>query len=454
LREYLFGVVGITHSQSAHVFVSPLSFERWKWNICTFGYVTMLRSAILIVIYFTTVLSLSSLRPRARKLSHNTRLFERNSNDPSAELTNTLALLDQQWKIQQKSQPRSRWTTLILPKNDEHKKILEAPPFSPVNLGHDFCYLLEPPNNSVPSCLIVFTGGAGLGTYPQISYNEFLVRLSNRLNAAIITAPYQVGLDHFALAKNTGDITRRAILHCQDDPSRQYSTNIPTFSLSHSLGSKLACIYVTATEQNYDGIGYISFNNFSFGATIGMAKEFASVIRNSAGYDDPISGIPSDAINSLFNFAEMAISAAGIDFSPSQNDMDRLIRMKYGDELRCKTRFFSFDDDLLENTQDVVAACGDVPMVSGLPGTHLTPVYFKLGLEDLELPDDAKEVASDAMGGFRNLSFGNDEELEFLVSEVCKWILSENPTRHPKWKHEQPLLAGQSTSTDSTETII
>jgi hypothetical protein len=411
----------------------------------------MLRRTILIAINFTTVLSLASLHPRRSNRLQITRLFAGKSNDPSAELTSTLALLDHQWKIQQKSQPRSRWTTLILPKDDEGKESFEAPPFSPVALGQDFCYLLEPPNNSVPSCLIVFTGGAGLGSYPQIAYNEFLVRVSNRLNAAVITAPYQVGLDHFTIAKNTGDITRRAILYCQDDPSRQYKATIPTFSLSHSLGSKLSCIYITATEQNYDGIGYISFNNFSFGATVGMAKEFASVIRSTSGYDDQFSGIPSDAINSLINFAEMAISAVGIDFSPSQNDMDRLMRLKYGNDQRRKTRFFSFDDDILENTKEAVAACGNIPTVSGLPGTHLTPVYFKLGLEDLELPNDAKEVARDAMGGFRNISFGNDEELEFLTSEVCKWILGEEPTRQPNWKQEQPLLTGQSTSADGTE---
>ena len=415
----------------------------------------MIPVVILLALCLTTTLSLSPVRPGGRSRPQIFRLSlssKGRSNDPSAELTNTLARLDEQWKIQQKSQPRSRWTTLILPKDDDDKKSFEAPAYSPVTLGQDFCYLLEPPNNSVPSCLIVFTGGAGLGTYPQIAYNEFLVRLSNRLNAAVITAPYQVGLDHFALAKSSGDITRRAILHCQDDPARQYSTTIPTFSLSHSLGSKLSCIYVTATEQNYDGIGYISFNNFSFGATIGMAKEFAEVLRNSAGYDDRVSGIPSEAINTLFNFAEMAISAVGIDFSPSQNDMDRLMRLKYGDEQRRKTRFFSFDDDALENTQDAIAACGDIPTVSGLPGTHLTPVYFKLGLDDLELPDDAKDAARDAMGGFRNISFGSNEELELLVSEVCNWIKGQEPSRRPKWKTDQPQLAGQNTSTENTGT--
>jgi Protein of unknown function (DUF1350) len=255
---------------------------------------------------------------------------------------------------------------------------------------------------------------------------------------------------YFPQAKSTGDLTRRAILHCQDDPSRQYSTTLPTFSLSHSLGSKLACIYSTATEQNYDGIGYISFNNFSFGATIGMAREFADVLRKSAGYDEQASSMSNDAINTVVNFAEMAITAAGIDFSPSQNDMDRLMKMMYGDDQRRKTRFFTFDDDNLDNTREAVSACDNIPSASGLPGTHLTPVYFKIGIDDMELPDGAREMALDAMGGLSSISFGNDDELELLVAEVSKWIMGQKPSRQPKWKGEQPQLAGLIESSENT----
>jgi Protein of unknown function (DUF1350) len=415
----------------------------------------MFRTVVLATICFANVVSFSSVHPRRWNRSRTLLLHSSTSGssnadiDPTADLTSTLARLDDQWRIQQTSLPRSRWTTLVLPKDDEEKKMFEEKSFptGSVMMTPDYCYLLEPPENSVPSCLIVFTGGAGLGTYPQIAYNEFLLRLSNRLNAAVITAPYQVGLDHFTLARVTGDLTRRAIVHCQDDPSRQYPENLPTFSLSHSLGCKLSCIYITATEQCYDGIGYISFNNFSFAATISMAKEFAEVIRKNAGYDTQASGISSEAINTLFNFAEMAIAAVGIDFSPSQQDMERLMKLKYDEKQRRKTRFFSFDDDMLENTQDALIACDDIPSVSGLPGTHLTPVYFELGIEDVELPDDVKEMTRNAMGGLRNISFGNNEELEALVSEVCDWIMGKKPSRPPKWQNEKPQLVAQSDST-------
>lgn len=363
------------------------------------------------------------------------------------ELTNTLARLDQQWKILQKAQSsRSRWAKVILPADEtvasyEQASENSAPTFQ------DFCYLLEPPNKSIPSCIIVFTGGAGLGTYPQIAYNEFLFRLSNRLNAAVVTAPYQVGLDHFALAKETGELTRRAVIHCQDDPSRLYPASLPTYSLSHSLGSKLSCIYIAATDQEYDGIGYISFNNFSFEKTIGMAKQFAETIRQNTGVDNQVSGLSETALNSIFKVAEMVVAAAGIDFSPSQSAMDRLIALKYSEQQQLKTRFFAFDDDLLENTQDVLNACSTSrPSVSGLPGTHLTPVYFKLGLDEVELPDEAKDMAREAMGGFRSASFGNEEELKVLVDEVCDWITGKEPSRKPAWLRERPQISGSASS--------
>ena len=72
--------------------------------------------------------------------------------------------------------------------------------------------MLEPPNNSIPSCVVVFTGGAGLGQFPQVAYNELLSEISKTLNAVCLTAPYEVGLDHFGLAKATGEKLRRVLM--------------------------------------------------------------------------------------------------------------------------------------------------------------------------------------------------------------------------------------------------
>ena len=397
--------------------------------------------------------------------------------DPTSDLTSTLARLDRQWEIQQRATPTSRWTKLVLPSSEEEKQDPSTRPTSPspftaegvVSEGippfprQDYVYLLEPPNNAIPSCLIVFTGGAGLGTYPQLAYNEFLLRLSNRLNAAVITAPYNVGLDHFALAKETGDLARRAMIYCQDNVQFQYPESLPVYAVTHSLGGKLACIYTAATAQKWDGMGFISFNNFSFGKTIGMAREFAATIRESTGMSGTTTGtgaagvMTEEALNTIFNFAEMAVSAVGIDFSPTQIDMERLIQMKFTPELQQKTRLFTFDKDKLENSQDFLKACGAAtvdsstgsadqsiwsagPTVSGLPGTHLTPVFFKLGVDDI--PDEyAREMAREATGGFESASFGDEEELATLVDEVSNWILGKPPSRKPAWLRERPQIA-------------
>ena len=125
-------------------------------------------------------------------------LYSSNSEDPASALTTALARLDQQWKLQQKGKSQSRWTKIVIDDDKVDSVSVEQPVQA---ASSDFVYLLEPPNNTRPSCLIVFIGGAGLGQFPQIAYNEFLTRVSNNLNAAVIAAPYSIGLDHFSISK-------------------------------------------------------------------------------------------------------------------------------------------------------------------------------------------------------------------------------------------------------------
>jgi hypothetical protein len=117
--------------------------------------------------------------------------------------------------------------------------------------------------------------------------------------------------------------------------------------------------------------------------------------------------------------------------------MNRLIGLKYDEDRQAKTRLFVFDEDTLDSTEDFTSSCqGLGPEVSELPGTHLTPVYFKFGLD--ELPEEARGIASNAMGGINSASFGNEEELNAIVNEVCDWILGKKPSR----RAEQPRLTG------------
>jgi hypothetical protein len=376
------------------------------------------------------------------------------------ELTSQLARLDKQFQIQQSSKKsKSRWSKLTLPKEDtddvnpeEGEEEEEESNQNP----DDFVWILEPPANTIPSCAIVFTGGAGLGQFPHIAYNELLSRVSDRLNAVCIAAPYQVGLDHFSLAKQTGERLRRALVLCQDDPARQYPPNMPTYALTHSLGGKLQTIYVGATGQEFDGIGLMSFNNFSFGQTISMARMFAGELRKNTRKDQfsSFSNNPLDneeMMNTVFSFAENIVNGIGIDFTPNAQDTERLIQMRYDDILQSKTRLFVFDEDNLDNSKEFAENCsgGPGPSASGLPGGHLAPVYFKLGVDDFDLgdvPPEAREMAKEAMGGFQSASFGDEQALNELVDEVCDWILGAAPKRGPQWeaaaRNEPPKLAG------------
>lgn len=390
-----------------------------------------------------------AIQPQTDLRQRNTKVFMvgGGENNPlgGGELTSTLARLDQQWKIQQRSSAgKSRWTKIILPNEDTGEEITEQAPT--IETQQDFVYLLEPPN-SIPSCVLVFVGGAGLGQFPQLTYSEMLMRISDKLNAAIITTPYQVGLDHFSLSKQSGERLRRAIAHCQEDPARQYPTTLPTYCLAHSLGAKLQTIYMAATQQQYDGVGFLSYNNFGFSQTLQMAKVFAKQLR--AQSESAQDRATDEMLNTIFDFAEQAIGVIGIDFSPRKEDMNRLIQLKYDDELQRKTRLFVFDEDALDSSRSFVENCqGEGPSLSGLPGNHLTPVYFKLGLNDLDLPEEAREMAAEATGGITSASFGNEDELNTLVDEVCNWILGKGPSRGPNWEEDvdiprqPPRIAG------------
>ena len=417
------------------------------------------------LLVFSTAVVTGFVRPQFRALipsgirlrrQHSTMTVhaasEGGDNSDVTALTSALSKLDEQWQIQQhSSKKRSRWSKLALPKEEENSNaddnketVREGSPMSD-EFNSDYVWLLEPPSLSVPSCVIVFTGGAGLGLYPHIAYSQLLTRLSDRLNAAVLAAPYPVGLDHFALAKQTGGHLRRALLFCEDDPSRQYPSKLPVFALSHSLGGKLLSIYLAATGQKFDGIGFMSFNNFSFSKTVSMARVFAEEIgasRTGVDFSDmktPFGG-GSDVLDTLFGVAENVMGAMGIDFSPNSQDTNRLIQLKYDEEMQSKTRLFIFDNDELDCSNEFLENCqtsGDStkPTASGLPGTHLAPVYFKFVLDDIDdIPDEAREMAGEAMGGFQSASFGDEADLNNLVDEVCGWILGEGPTRNPTWR--------------------
>ena len=366
-----------------------------------------------------------------------------NDNNPAdaigGDLVTALAKLDKQWELATTSNNGKKkigeWTIMDL-KQDE-------------STTPEIVYLLEPASGAAPSCVIFFLGGAVLGQFPHIAYSAFLKGVAERTNAAVVAIPYEVGLDHFGIAQKAVSRMKSAVVECED--SRGYSASLPKYAIGHSLGCKLHSIGVAATGigEELAGLGFVSFNNFGFAETITMARSFANEMKlgGNTGFQGGAGPAPFDA---LFDLASMAIGAVGLEFIPSPNDLDRIVKTKFNEDVLKKIRLFKFDDDDLDSSTRFLNCFKEgveSPSVSNLPGTHLSPVFLKLGVDDLDLPEEARAMADAATGGFQNASFGDEEILDALVEEVSDWMLGKSPRRSSSSSSSssssgQKLLAG------------
>ena len=335
------------------------------------------------------------------------------------------------------------WTKLILESDDASE------PETLSGKATDFVYLLEPPS-STPSLLILFVGGAGLGQFPHIAYSECLTRISTKLNAAVIAAPYPVGLDHFELSTQSYSLLTRAVSQCEEGG---YSETLPKFFLGHSLGCKLLTLSLSASglPSDANGVGMISYNNFGFRDTIGMMKTFADQMDYGA-MGGGIGGPNPQVLNAILGFAEQAVDMTGFEFNPSPQDTERIIRMRYNENIQAKTRMFVMNDDNLDCSQGFIDACreessdnlGQTLSVSYLPGEHLAPAYVKLSLDDLTstIPDEAREMAGEFAGGFQSASLGDEESMDTLVKEIYDWIMGKDPTHPSKARSDSKRMTG------------
>ena len=338
-------------------------------------------TAVLCCTAFTTQAFIPSIRASTSSLQYSfrdTTLLQLSSDDNNSDqennaadaiggnLVTALAKLDQKWLATQDDKSKKKigeWTILDVKEDDD------------ATLSPKIVYLLEPTSGAVPSCVIFFLGGAVLGQFPHISYSTFLQKLSLKMNAAVIAIPYEVGLDHFSIAQKCVKLMKNSIIECED--TRGYPDQLPKYAVGHSLGAKLHSIGIAATGigDELAGLGCISYNNFAFSETITMASSFARELEVGGPIGSFGPGNP--AFDTLFDLAGMAVSAVGLEFTPSPSDMNKIIESKFAndDEILKKIRMFSFDDDDLDSMTSFVKCFGEgegLPSVSYLQGTHLT----------------------------------------------------------------------------------
>lgn len=338
------------------------------------------------------------------------------------------------------------WTRLMLENGDD-----ASDPETTSEQASDYVYLLEPPS-ATPSLLILFVGGAGLGQFPHIAYSECLTRISTKLNAAVIAAPYPVGLDHFELATRSYSLLTRAVSQCEEGG---YSETMPKFLLGHSLGCKLLTLSLAASglPSDANGVGMISYNNFGFRDTIGMMKSFADQMDIGA-MGGGIGGPNPQVLDAILGFAEQAVDMTGFEFNPSPTDTERIIRMRYNQNIQAKTRMFVMDNDNLDCSQGFIDACREgasdnnlgqeALSVSNLPGEHLAPAFVKLSLDDLTatIPDEARQVVGEIADGFQSASLGDEESLDLLVNEIYDWIMGKPPSKSTSESSDSKRITG------------
>jgi|NOAtaT_6_FD_contig_61_1693001_length_1398_multi_2_in_0_out_0_1 hypothetical protein len=332
-----------------------------------------------------------------------------------------------------KERKENRWEKITLDSfTDDAREDNETPfSLSGLNNQEQVVYILRPPDNAEPQSIILFLGGAVLGSYPHIAYSELLHRISSKTNSSVIAVPYPIGLNHFDISKLCEKQFQQAVTHMEENmytaqppSSKSIVCSLPIYVLGHSLGCKLHLIRMSAVKnswENLKGIGFVSFNNYGLSQSVSMAKSFASSLNGEA--QKKPSNDETQIMDIFFNFVEQAAQGIGFDFSPNPVETERMIRLKFTNELQEKCRVFQFDQDELDCTQQFIRCCPNAS-VSTLPGTHLTPVYLQFGVNDL--PENTQTLAQQ-MTDYQSASFGNEEQLDLLVDEVCSWMKGEPP---------------------------
>jgi hypothetical protein len=335
------------------------------------------------------------------------------------DLARTLSQLNGQWE---QSLRKAQWRKFYL--NDavgfDHQiKVGDS--------NNDFVYLLHHPQ---PNIIILFTGGALLGQYPHVTYGFFLENLSRCLNATIIASSYMVSMDHWALAQKNLESFQQALVRYENevvlnnsDPNGSLLQGVPIFMISHSLGAKLNLLSNVASptfESLVRGHFILSFNNYGFSQTISMVSILARELqgdRNSLG--DP------SWFDMFVDVTKQAMDFAGLEFTPSPEETLMIVEQKYTKQIQSKTNLIVFDQDSLDCSEMFLQACRSSGMSTiSIPGTHLTPAYIELYLNETESLGGYNEPwMSSLLGGWRAVSFGNETQTKLLIDVVSKCIL-------------------------------
>ena len=107
-------------------------------------------------------------------------------------------------------------------------------------MGEDSGIVGQVPARARAWGVVRFVGGAVLGSYPHIAYDAFLRRLGDDAGVVVVATPYELGVDHGAIAE-VPIVPRRRVEPSGGEEGYDTAT-MPVFAAGHSLGCKLQLI--------------------------------------------------------------------------------------------------------------------------------------------------------------------------------------------------------------------
>jgi len=263
----------------------------------------------------------------------------------------------------------------------------------------------------IPEGIVHFVGGALLGTYPQIAYDDVLRRLSEYGSLVVVATPYDLATDHERIASTCMDTLDRSLMSLERTYAVAPLRGLPLYGMGHSLGAKvqalLSCRGPMSLPRGLSRAGNIlvSFNNFSASDSVDVLQELVEPLLEKAA---PGQISNSKEVQMIFQALRFAASSGIANFSPSPSETFNLIEDKYSAP---RTLLCKFQDDTLDQSDPLenllrAPAVTDVSRVL-LDGNHLSPVYVNL---------------KSPRPGFPDIQLGEVSGVEALAMEAVSFI--------------------------------
>ncbi|KAI3423953.1 hypothetical protein D9Q98_009787 [Chlorella vulgaris] len=282
------------------------------------------------------------------------------------------------------------------------------------------CYVLQPPGDAVPKCLVHFIGGSFVGAAPQLTYRPLLEALAAR-GALVVAVPYATSFDHLRVADEVHFKFERCLkaLGPQAIMLRRYG-------VGHSLGALLHALIASRYPIVSAGNVLMSFNNRPATDSIPLLSPLIAPNIRALGpilsqlatsplrsgveqWIDMLRGASPSIVKQIVPLLDqltpiyLDIANGTKEFAPAPQESRNMIRQGYTVPRNLLLRFASDEIDetpqLASTLQSSAVASMLELTVKTLPGEHARPLQQDL----TRISPDLAKVASQAMSQSESL---------------------------------------------------